>query len=281
MKRGLLILFGQWRNFESISQQMKDEFSKFDIVVSTWDRDYGFQDITKEVTEERVRKVLPDAKAVIIHNELEFDDKHRFFGFNTGKMLVHWLSALPYIDTSYEVVVLQRFDVLCNTSVILDYEIQPEKMYIDHGPWGDNDEQRDVTWAMDWIYVGSPSSMIRWINLFPTLTEFFPELERLQSKVGPVPHLIIGKYIDIYGIDDVLQLSSEFKKLWYKLFKQVPDENGNLPADVFKPYNELGIRFFNLDLQSKQFKLFYDDIMEVSGPWRDAGNKSYHDIDFS
>lgn len=281
MKKGLLILFGQWRNFESISQQMKDEFSKFDIVVSTWDRDYGFQDITKEVTEERVRKVLPDAKAVIIHNELEFDDKHRYFGFNTGKMLVHWQRVLPYIDTSYEVVVLQRFDVLCNTSTILNENIQEGKMYIDWGPWGDNDEQRDVPWAMDWIYVGTPTSMIKWINLFPTLDEFFPELKSFEEKVGPTAHLIIGKYMELYGLDDVLVLSNEFKKLWYKLFKRVPDENGNLPPDIFKSYNDMGIRFFNLDINSKQFKLFYDDIMAHNGPWKDTGNKIYLDIDWS
>jgi len=281
MKDGLIVLFGQWRNFESISQQMKDEFSKFDIIVSTWDSDYGFLNLSKKVTEDRVRKIFPNAISILIHNETEFDKKYESFGLNTGRMVHHWQAALPFIDVRYKLVVLQRFDLLCNTSVLLNETIKENKIYIDWGPWSQSDDgMRNIPWAQDWLFVGTSLSVRRWIKTFPQLDTFFIELQNLKHDIGPTAHIIIGKYMELYGIDNVLVLSNEFKKLWYKLIKRVPDNNEVLKPDVLRPYNEMGVRFLNLDINSKQFKIFYNDIMQMGGPWKDEGNRVYIDIDW-
>jgi len=74
MKKGLLILFGEWRNFDSLSYQLENEVKDFDVIISTWNYTYG--DIitsqnakkTIELTKEHILETFPYVKDILIHN---------------------------------------------------------------------------------------------------------------------------------------------------------------------------------------------------------------------
>ena len=252
--KGLLILFGLWRNFDNVVYQVKDQFEGFDIVVATWDNDIGDLDNFSVVNTKRVYKALGKIKKVIIRSY----EKESITYWNTANMVSHWKEAINSIEdeNQYDIVVLQRFDLLINTKTILNYELEDNSVYVE----GNN------TWMNDWVFVANFNTMKRFINSFPNdYVETFGNI----PNIGRNPHVAQGYILEKYNFKTVD--NSYFKKLWYILFKN----HGNGNEYYWRHFNEMGIKFFELDKKSKQLKLFLDSIYTHG---KTKGNKEYYNI---
>lgn len=252
--KGLLILFGLWRNFDNVVYQVKDQFEGFDIVVATWNADFGSYGNSSVVNPERVHKALGNIKKVIIRSFSKENIRH----YNTANMVSHWKTAINSIEdeNQYDIVVLQRFDLLINTKTILNYELEDNSVYVE----GNN------TWMNDWVFVANFNTMKRFINSFPNdYVETFGNM----PNIGINPHVAQGYILEKYNFKTID--NSYFKELWYILFKHHNNGHGY----YWRHFDEMNIKFFDLDKESKHLRLFLDTIY-INGQTR--GNKDYYNI---
>lgn len=261
MQKGLLILFGLYRNFDDISPQVISQFEGFDVIVSTWDYDYGpSDDCATSITEKRILKSIPFAKKIIISDFYKYNIYH----YNTANMVFHWRNALNSIENlkEYDVVVLQRMDLLCNTKVILDTPIEKNCLYLE------TDGSIQTGWCNDFIFVGDVPTIKNFVESWPEPTEYKKYFDEIG--IGKSPHFPIGHIIKSNNIK-FEEISNYFKKLWFNLMKWKPGYGEN----YITKYNINNIKFFDLepDVRSKIFKKMYNEITASN-----IGNKNYLNI---
>jgi len=257
MKKGLLILFGEWRNFDSLSYQLENEVKDFDVIISTWNYTYG--DIitsqnakkTIELTKEHILETFPYVKDILIHN---VKLQKKLYPINLPWMVFHWKKTLDYIQDDYEIVVLHRFEVLSNLSKLFLNPIDKHTLYYDDGA-----ESKDgCKWIQDWILVGSPYTIKSWIDRLPVCERIISSLpDGFEIKQRPDPHYILGYYIGLW--DNVHKsLSEHFDKFFYVLVKEQI-----IPKSWLESLKEMGIKFFELDMNSNIFRKVVKGIEET------------------
>jgi hypothetical protein len=258
MKKGLLVLFGLWRNFDDMYPQVINEFDGYDIVVSTWDSDYGPMDeYSREVTEERILKAIPNSKQIIISDFW----KNFIVHYNTSSMVFHWRNAIDSIGDSlndYKVIVLHRFDLLINTKKILKYDVEPCSIYVDPD---------DRSWINDWVLVGDSIGIKQFLNTWPPHNEYKTYFDSIN--IGKDAHFPLGHIIEKSKVNR-RNLTHTFKGLWYNLMKWHPSDGEN----YIVKYNNAGLRFYELEknMNSKHFRVFYNEMIEKS---KSKGSTNY------
>jgi hypothetical protein len=164
----LLILFGQYRNFDSIAPQLK--FDGFDVIASTWDMAYSGTeagatgDWRIPISKDDITKFIPNTNVLVWEHYLS----DKMFGFrNTAKMLFHFKKALEQIEDGkvYDTITLQRFDLFSNMHEIQTMELEDDVLYCDHTGENETYNPHDLR-IQDWMFFGKHDIVKKYIELF-------------------------------------------------------------------------------------------------------------------
>ena len=117
-----VLLTGELREFELAQRSwgpLRD--LNADFYVSTWDisiqkNDYFEIDLVEEVTTEKIKKYLPDAKISILNQEnfIPGCRDTEIWAININKLIFHWKNCLELVkksDKNYDTLILMRPDV--------------------------------------------------------------------------------------------------------------------------------------------------------------------------
>ena len=231
--RNLLILFGEYRNFDLAIPQLKN-LDKFDVIVSTWD--YS-QQVTlnelreqigvhqQQITKNNIIKYIPHATPIIL--------KHGTHSkYNTTNMINHWKLALKSIGTKrYDKIILHRCDMISTFHTLLDTDFEEDILYCEPGMI----THGISNWFNDYIVAGTHSIMEKFITTF-------------ELKDYPSPHIPIFETINQNNIKfnhiDVL-----YPRIKYHIIRV-------RHRPVMNVLNTEGICFFDLDETNKLYKKF-------------------------
>jgi hypothetical protein len=244
MNKQLLILFGEWRNFDDIIPQLK--FDGFDVIISTWDRKWigggaykvenNFS-IENTLTEDYIIKKLPNIKKLLIH-DFKIHGRH---SHNTENMVFHWRTAIKNVDhlNRYNKILFQRFDCLSNLEVLSEYKIESDTVYIDY-PY------QDTTLISDHLFILNPSMVNKFLNRWPDRETNFKS-----------------------WVESYTNNSEDCHRIWYEVLKGIKCNNITIELPKFL-YTLIRIpgpfkhdnytKKYKLEQLNKKGKRFFDEL---------------------
>ena len=167
MKPNLLILFGEYRTFETCIPHLTF-LNQFDIIFSTWDFSFhqsfdthnnSLVTIKKYITEWDITKHIPHCVPIISNHNLSYN-------YRASKMIYHWKTAVSSIaNQSYDKIILHRCDMISTFHTLLDVEFENNILYSEPGQFIDG----KTNWYNDYIFAGKSDIIIKFINLFESI----------------------------------------------------------------------------------------------------------------
>lgn len=240
----LLILFGQYRNFDSIAPQLK--FDGFDVIASTWDMAYSGTEPGATggwripVSKEDITKFIPNANVLLWEHYLS----DKMFQFrNTANMLFHFKNALKQIKDGkvYDTITLQRFDLFSNIHEIQTMELEDDILYCDTTGENERYNQKDLR-IQDWMFFGKHDIVKKYIDLFQY--DDIPDAEA---------HSVQGNHINKHNIN---WKTIKETNINYTLLK---DFDGTGYTRFLNNFNK-HYKFFDLSPKTKPFREFVNTI---------------------
>lgn len=204
--KGALLLCGQYREFEIAAQSW--EFIKefdLDVYVSTWD--YSKQEnkfleisIEEDVTEEMIRKYLPNANISILKQS-----DYYFYGekqYHNNKQTFHWKNALKMVKESgveYDVMFLTRPDHYITFSIDKNsfYGLtDPEVIYAHTNIYISGINQYFLP---DAFFMGNYKNMVDFIEATPDnmIGNIHTEIARVILSIGKYAKFLDGIDIEV------------------------------------------------------------------------------------
>lgn len=240
----LLILFGQYRNFDSIAPQLK--FDGFDVIASTWDMAYSGTEAAATgnwripISKDDITKFIPNANVLVWEHHLS----DKMFGFrNTAKMLFHFKNALEQIQDGkvYDTITLQRFDLFSNIHEIQTMELEDDILYCDNTGENETYNEHDLR-IQDWMFFGKHDIVKKYIELF--------EYDDIQDAEA---HSVQGRHLIKHNINRKPIKGTGIK---YTLLKDFDNIGYTKFLNNFNKY----YKFFELSPDTKPFKKFVKNI---------------------
>lgn len=231
----LLILYGEYRNFDVVIPQLKN-LDKFDIIVSTWNHTKEFSRIPpksdfleKNISESDILNYIPNARCII-------SDIHKKFHYNTTNMISCWQRGLNLIQNQYyDRIFLHRTDMISTFYKIIDYEFD-DVIYGEPG----NIIDGDMDYFGDYLFAGK----------FDIMKQFITSFDLIEY---PIPHKPIANM--------VMKMKFPYKEiknfkcgLEYELVRY--DHRG-----IIDNLNKNGIYFFDLP-KKHNIRIDYTNISE-------------------
>jgi len=240
----LLILFGQYRNFDSIAPQLK--FDGFDVIASTWDMAYSGMEAGTAgnwripISKNDITKFIPNANVLVWEHYLS-DEMFEFR--NTANMLFHFKNALKQIEDGkvYDTITLQRFDLFSNIHEIQKLELEDDILYCDDTGENESYNQKDLR-IQDWMFFGKHDIVKKYIELF--------EYDDIKDSEA---HSVQGRHITKHNIKRKPIKGSGIK---YTLLKDFDGEGYTRFLNDFNKY----YKFFDLLPNTKPYKKFVKNI---------------------
>lgn len=242
-KKNLLILFGEYRTFETIYPHLSGDLDKFEIMLPTWNQsvewyDGGTRTKTIKVTEDKIleKNIIP-----IINN---ISSK---FLSNTANMIYHWRAAINSITldkiSQYDNVILHRCDMVSDVLRLDLSKIQPGILYCEPGHMDDE----AGFWMNDYFFVSKFDLMKSFINTIK-LAEY------------PYPHFPLGNSILKNKISycHLNQLCLPKFQPRYRIIRPQDHELVNLLQNL----SENNIKIFDIATDSKFYKKFVQLIQQ-------------------
>lgn len=227
----LLILYGEYRTFDTVFSQLK-KLNKVDIIFSTWDvttngaapgEDSYKQWLIEDTNINNIKNNLPNLKVLV--NKI----KPHINKSVVWKIVYHWKTALTHTEDVYDKIFVHRCDMVSNWDTILSEDLDNESLYIDcHKGWRDDGK----LWINDMFFYGKGNVVI---NFIESITE---PLENLEP---PKIHKVL--------LDTIFNNKIKYKKTtlikfrlvrWYleDFFKQLIKSNINY-IDTPNKWDEL------------------------------------------
>ena len=167
MKPNLLILFGEYRTFETCIPHLTF-LNEFDIIFSTWDfsshqsfdkHNNSLVTIKKYITEWDITKHIPHCVPIISDKELSHND-------SISNIVYHWKKAISSLtNQSYDKIILHRSDMISTFHTLLDIEFENDILYSEPGQFIDGKSN----WYNDYIFAGKSDIIIKFINSFESI----------------------------------------------------------------------------------------------------------------
>lgn len=160
----LLILYGEYRTFDTVFSQLK-KLDEVDIIFSTWDKSTNgvapgevntYKEFNlKKTNIDLIQKKLPNLK-LLVNKSNPHESKSVVW-----KIVYHWKTALTHIEDMYDKIVIHRCDMVSNWDTILSEDLDNESLYIDcHDGWGDDGK----LWINDMFFYGRSNVVINFIE---------------------------------------------------------------------------------------------------------------------
>lgn len=232
MKNNLLILFGEYRTFETAINQLHN-LDKCDIVFTTWDVSENWKEengytfcVHDKITEQKITDINPNIKPLVVPRNDVYHQKYNF-----KKMVFHWKNSLNQIENidKYERIILHRCDMASNYHLLLEENFDEDTLYIEYG---EMDEEHGF-WVNDYIICGK----------YYILKKFVDSLnyDDLTINHFPIGNTILKNNIKYEQINNITR-----ERFGTQIIK-----NKKFHLDYFKKLNKLNLKFTDLEVGSE------------------------------
>lgn len=249
VNKHLIILFGQYRNFDYIAPQLK--FDGFDVIASTWDMKFSGDrggaagNWRESISEDDILKYIPNAKVLIWNHELS-EQKFKFR--NTANMLFHMKEAMSKVEQIYDSITLHRFDLFSNFHEIQSIKLEDNVFYCDTT----NEIEThfgDTLRIQDWMFFGKHNIVKTYIDTF-----------RYEDILDAEAHLVQGEHLVKKNIPNKRITGTGIK---YRLLK---DFNTLGYSKTLNEFNSMGYKYFDdIEKNNKYSKMF--ESLILGGSW--------------
>jgi len=219
--KNLLILYGEYRTFETVLPQLK-KLDEVAIIFSTWDKSTNgaapgevnaYKEFNlKETNIDLIQKKLPNLK-LLVNKSNPHESKSVVW-----KIVYHWKTALKHIKNGYDKVFVHRCDMVSNWETVLDLDLEDNILYLD---CHDDENWEGKLWINDMFFYGKGNVVINFI----------------ESITGPLENLEPPKIHKVL-LDTIFNNKIKYKKTtlikfrlvrWYleDFFKELTKSNIN------------------------------------------------------